>query len=164
MRPRVDYRSASKEAYIAFKAENRDSTLTAQQYGSIVRSFNTALAEHILTTGQRIRLPFGLGELSISKYKPKRHKTFTGKSGLPVTIIGLPIDWQKTRSAGHLVYHLNAHTDGYRFRWKWFAATAKFDSARCFSFKANRAPSRRLAQLLKTDSQYAQMYREWNDR
>lgn len=162
MRPKVDYRSDSKAAYEDFKKLFPKTETTRQQYSCIIRSFNTAIAEHVLETGSRIRLPFGLGDISITKYKPRKHKTFTDRGSRQVTIINLPIDWQKTRKAGKLIYHLNSHTDGYRFRWKWFSSTALFESARLFSFRPNRSQSRKLALYLKSDPKYAQIYRQWN--
>jgi hypothetical protein len=157
MRPKVDYRSTSKKAYENFCKAYPSEQITFAQYKSILFDFNTRL------TGDRIKLPYGLGEISIARFKPPRYKTFKDKSGSSVTIPGLPINWQKTKELGKIIYHLNAHTDGQKYRWKWFSKHARFASANCFSFRANRSASRRLAALIKSDPKYAQIYRQWED-
>lgn len=163
MRPKIDFRTAGKAAYLLFKQQHPHEDVSFKQYRDILLMFNTLLVEHILSTGSRVRLPHGLGEISIAKYTPRRYKTFTDKAGNLATIPGLPINWQKTREHKKIIYHLNAHTDGYKFRWKWFKSRARFAAAPCFTFKANRASSRKLAAYLKSGPQYAQIYRQWQD-
>ncbi|SEW21560.1 hypothetical protein SAMN05428988_3224 [Chitinophaga sp. YR573] len=163
MRPRIDYRSTSKAAYNDFCSQHPNEQISFIQYKEIILGFNTLLADHVLETGERIKLPFGLGEISIAKFRPPRQKTFLNKTGKAVTITGLPINWQKTREHKKIIYHLNAHTDGNKYRWKWFVKNARFAGAGCFSFRANRIPSRKLAQYLKSDPKYAQIYRQWQD-
>ena len=34
--------------------------------------------------------------------------------------VALPIDWQKTKERGKVIYNFNYHTDGYFFGWMWF--------------------------------------------
>ena len=163
MRPKTDYRSTSKKTYLAFKERYPGVDISFADYKNILFLFNGQLVEHILQTGEKLKLPFGLGEISVAKYKPLRQKTFTGKNGATTTIPGLPINWQKTRQQGKIIYHLNSHTDGHKYRWKWFRTKARFAGSSCFSFRPNRSTSRRLAYYLKNDPQSYQTYRQWED-
>lgn len=163
MRPKIDYRTTSRKAYEDFCRQNPKEKISFLQFRKILLQFNTQLTDYILETGERVKLPSGAGEISIAKYRPRRHKTFTDKTGKEVTITGLPINWQKTRQHGKIIYHLNSHSDGNQFRWKWFKKNARFAISACFSFRPNRAPSRKLAHNLKTNPRYAQLYRQWPD-
>jgi hypothetical protein len=163
MRPRIDFRSTSKAAYADFKKQYPSEELSFPEFKKILLLFNSLLVDYILETGDRLKLPFGLGEISVAKYKPRRTKTFQDKTGATVTIPGLPINWQKTRQQGKIIYHLNSHTDGHKYRWKWFRTKARFSTSKCFSFRANRITSRKLAHYLKKDPKYPQLYRLWED-
>lgn len=163
MRQKIDFRSSSKAAYLAFKARYPREELSFTDYKKILLHFNSLLVEHILQTGEKVKLPFGLGELSVAKYKPRREKTFMDKSGQLTTIPGLPINWEKTRQHGKIIYHMNSHTDGHKYRWKWFRTKARFAGSSCFSFRPGRVTSRKLAHYLKSDPQSYQKYRQWED-
>lgn len=161
MRPKIDYRSTSKAAYLAFREQYPNEDISFADYKNILLQFNRRIIAHILQTGEKIKLPFGLGELSIAKYTPRREKTFMDKNGKLTTIPGLPINWQKTREHGKIIYHLNSHTDGYKYRFKWFKTKARFAGSSCFGFKPNRIASRALAYSLKNDPRSYQIYRQW---
>lgn len=156
MRTKIDWRSSSKDNYNDFCKKNPTIKLSYDQWRNILYSFNESFREYILETGDRAKLPFGLGEFSISKKKRKKIKGKDGKE-----FINLPVDWQKTRAKGKKIYNFNFHTEGYFFGWVWFKNTARFLHSDMWYFKPCRTTSRLLSHYLKTNDRYQHLYCEW---
>jgi hypothetical protein len=131
--------------------------LSYDEWRNIIYSYNELFKGHILETGDKARLPFGFGEFSINK--KKRRRTITDPDGKEH--INLPIDWQKTREKGKLIYNFNFHTEGYFFGWIWFKKSVRFKHSDLWFFKPCRTTSRLLSHYLKTNDQYQHLYREW---
>ena len=53
-------------------------------------------------------MPYGLGLIQIVKYRPK---SLTPKS--------LSVDYKASKEYDKKIYHLNEHSDGYKFRLYW---------------------------------------------
>lgn len=156
MRVKVDWRSISKDNYIDFCKKNPSIKLTFNEWKNIIILFNDSFKEHILETGNKVKLPFGFGEFSINKKKRKRIK---GKDG--EDFINLPVDWKKTKEKGKIIYNFNYHTEGYFFGWLWFKNTVRFRFSNLWYFKPSRATSRLLAHYINTDDKYQKIYNEW---
>jgi len=155
-RVKVGWRSASKENYLDFCKKNKDIKLSFIEWKQIVYSFNEEFRREILETGEKLRLPMGLGEFTIHKKKRKTYKEYDG-----VKKINLPIDWQKTREKGKIIYNFNYHTEGYFFGWLWFRNTARFKQNNMWNFKPSRVTSRLITTYLNTDKKYQNLYQEW---
>lgn len=159
-RPKVEYRSTGIQSFKAYKQEHPNINITYQQFNQILRTCNAMIVDHILDSGEKFRLPYGFGDLSIHKWIPKRWRInkVTGKQ-----VNNYSIDWKKTREKGKHILHLNYHTQRYKFRWVWFISSSRLKYAYVFTFKPNRAASRKLAQYLKIpNSPYVQIYRQWD--
>lgn len=155
MRVKIDWRSASLENYKNFCKKHPTIKLTYDEWRNIIYSFNDAFKNYILETGEKAKLPFGFGEFSINKKKRRK------KKGLNDEFINLPIDWQKTKEKGKVIYNFNYHTEGFFFGWMWFKDTARFKNADLWYFKPSRTTSRILSHYLKTNEKYQHIYREW---
>lgn len=153
----VEWRSSSKENYNLFCKKYPKIVLTYEQWRIIIYSFNEAFREYILETGEKIKLPYGFGEISINKKKRKRLK------GPNNEFINLPIDWKKTKEKGKVIYNFNYDTEGYFFGWHWFKKSARFKQTDLWRFKPMRTTSRLLAHYIKIDKKYQQLYREWEN-
>jgi hypothetical protein len=151
----VEWRSASKENYVLFCKKNPKIVIGFEEWKVVLYSFNEALREYILETGESVKLPFGFGEISINKKKRKRYK------GVNNEFINLPIDWKKTKEKGKLIYNFNYDTEGYFFGWHWFKRTARFKHTDLWYFKPARTTSRLLCHYLKIDKKYQNIYMEW---
>lgn len=153
-----DYRQASKATYLRWKKSHPDVHLDYLQYQLIIYGFNYAFRDYLLETGERAKLPWGVGDFAIAKKKPRKHKISpkTGKE-----IIALPINWQKTNQLGYIVYHLNRHTEGFKFRVKWFISTAKYKLPDIWTFKPNRITSRLINHYILKDPKNQHKYQEW---
>ena len=156
MRATYGFRTASQLNYKDFRKKNPEMKITYLQFKEIIYGFNTMVVEHILETGEKVKLPAGIGEFAINKSKRKKIKIING-----VERIALPIDWKKTKEKGKIVYNFNYHTEEYRFKWKWFKRSAKFKYSDMFFFKPTRNNSRLLAHYLKVDEKYQHIYAPW---
>ena len=157
MRVATDWRSASNSEYYKFCKKYPHIKLTIDQWRNIVYGFNEAFKTYILETGSKEKLPAGFGYFSINKKKSK--KTVTDPQGR--VHINLPVDWQKSKEKGKIIYNFNYHTEGYRFRWMWFKDKARLPYTKLWWFKATRLTSRLLAHYLNTDNKYQHIYRPW---
>lgn len=155
MRVKIDWRSASLDNYKNFCKKHPTIKLTYDEWRNIIYSFNDAFKNYILETGEKAKLPFGFGEFSINKKKRRK------KKGLNDEFVNLPIDWQKTKEKGKIIYNFNYHTEGFFFGWMWFKETARFKNADLWYFKPSRTTSRILSHYLKTNEKYQHIYREW---
>lgn len=154
-RTKIDWRSSSKENYNDFCKKNPLIKLSFDQWKNIIYKFNDSFRNHILQTGEKIKMPNGFGEFSINKKKRRK------KKGLNDEFVNLPIDWQKTREKGKVIYNFNYHTEGYFFGWMWFKKTARFRNSEFWYFKACRFTSRLINHYIKTDDKYQHIYKEW---
>ena len=156
MRVKVEWRSASKENYILFCKKHPNIKLTYLEWETIIYGYNDLFREHILETGNKEKLPLGLGEVSIIKKKRKKITTHDG-----VEHINLPIDWKKTKEKGKVIYNFNYHTEGFFFGWFWFKKTARFKHANLWFFKPMRVTSRLITHYINVDEKYQHIYKEW---
>lgn len=157
-RVKVAYRSNSREVYNRFCKAHPSIKLSFEKWQEIIYTFNYNFRDHILETGDKCKLPWGLGVFSIQKKKAKKYVVVEGKE---FTV--LPIDWVKSRKLGKHVYNFNTHTDGYRYKWKWFREECRLYISDVWVFKPSRTTSRKLAEYLKRPNcHYAQLYREWD--
>ena len=152
----VDWRSSSKDNYNNFCKKNPTVNITFDEWRNVVYTFNDSFKNHILETGEKAKLPYGIGEFSINKKKRKKIKNVNGEEK-----INLPIDWQKTKQKGKIIYNFNYHTEGYFFGWVWFKETSRLRNLRLWFFKPSRNTSRILSHYIKTDDKYQHIYREY---
>lgn len=161
MRPVIDYRTAGNDAYKEFRTLYPKVDISKDLFRKVIYEFGNLLMEHLITTGEKVKLPSGIGYITVTKYRPRKYKDIVTKEGRRCTIVNLPVNWVQTKIHGKLIYHLNAHTDGYRFRWKWFSNTSRLEQASLFTFRASRKQSRRLAKLIKNQPRHAEQIRQW---
>ena len=106
-RSKVDWRSSSKANYQDFKLKYPATKISFEAWKHVIYGFNEGYRNHILETGDRVKMPFGFGDFSINKRKRVKKKTINGKE-----FINLPIDWKKTKEKGKIIYNFNFHTEG----------------------------------------------------
>jgi len=153
----VEYRTASRKVYNKFCAAHPNISISFEKWEEIIYAFNYNFRDHILETGDKCKLPWGMGAFTVSKKKSKRSIVIDGKEH-----IILAVDWEKTHRLGKRVYLLNNHTDGYRFKWYWFPYDSRFSNVEMWVWKPSRFTSRKLAEYLKRpNSPYPELYKEW---
>jgi hypothetical protein len=159
MRTRVDYRSANKNNYKDFCKNHPNISIFFDEWVSVIYGFNNLFREHILETGERMKLPAGLGDFSIKKKKQKKTIVKDGR-----TYITLSRDWVKTMERGKAIYNFNYHTEGYSFHWIWFRKSGIIKHRDLWYFKPCRSTSRMLCHYLKINNEYQHKYREWTNK
>ena len=88
-------------------------------------------------------MPYGLGFIQVGKYLPKQ---LTPKS--------LSIDYKATREYGKKIYHLNEHSDGYKYRLYWSRIPQTFPDRYKYQLSFVRQNKRRLAKLIFDKKDY----------
>jgi hypothetical protein len=156
VRPKREYSSASKANYLLFQEAYPAIDIPFTVWQNVIYSFNYGFRDHLLETGSRAKLPWGFGDLMISKKKKKKFKTAPDGT----QYINLSIDWKATREAGKRIYHTNDHTEGFNFYYRWEPSTARFYQRQLWSFKPSRISSRLLAHYLRQPD-YQHSYLEW---
>lgn len=158
MRVAVDWSSTSRDNYNDFCKKHPSVKVSFEEWKKIIYAFNEEFKEYILQTGEKAKLPQGFGEFSINKKKRRKVVTDpkTGKEH-----INLPIDWQKTKEKGKIIYNFNYHSEGHFFGWQWFKDVARFKHLDLWWFKPSRTTSRLLAHYIKIDDKYQHLYQSW---
>ena len=159
MRTAVEWRSASLQNYKLFCKKHPTIKLTYDEWRNIIYSYNELYKEYLLETGNREKLPLGFGDFAITKKKRRKTVSYNG-----IEYINLPIDWQKTREKGKVIYNFNYHTEGFFFGWFWFKKTARFKHSNLWYFKPTRVTSRLSNHYIKVDDKYQHIYKEWNNQ
>jgi hypothetical protein len=159
MRQKYEYRMASRENYEQFISEHSDIKLSFTEWQNIIYTFNYNFRDYLLETGDKAKLPWGIGEFAVNKKKMK--STFVHpETGKEYRI--LPVDWKKTREKGKYIYHLNKHTNGYRYKWKWFISSSRLFKADIWVFKPSRVSSRLINHYIQQSEEYQHIYKEWH--
>jgi nucleoid DNA-binding protein len=157
MRVSVDYRSGSRDNYIAFCKKHPNIKVSFDQWRNIIYGFNESFKTYILETGLKARIPSGFGEFSITKKKRKRITIDPdGKEH-----INLPVDWKKSKEKGKKIYNFNFHTEGYFFGWMWFKKSTRIKNVDLWWFKPSRITSRLINHYIKADPKYQHLYQCW---
>lgn len=155
-RSKCDFRMAGRHLYKEWCEEHPESDISYVEFQNIIYTFNEGFRDYLLETGQHGKLPWGFGDFVISKKKPRTKKKLEdGRE-----IISLPIDWKKTKEAGTLRYHLNTHTEGFKFRIKWVIKSRRFKYSEVWTFKPSRISSRLLRHYINQG--YQHKYYEWD--
>ena len=106
-------------------------------YKHILDEMCRIILEHVLERSEGFKMPFGLGTIQVCKYRPK---TLTEKS--------LSIDYRSSSEYGKRIYHLNEHSDGYKYRLYWSKTPKTFPDRYKYQLSLVRSNKRKLAQLI----------------
>ena len=112
-------------------------------YKLVLDTMCTVILEHVLNASEGFKMPFGLGFIQVGKYRPK---TYTDKS--------LSVDYRASKEYGKRIYHLNEHSDGYKYRLYWSKIPRTFPHRYKYSLCLVRQNKRKLAQLIFNKQDY----------
>lgn len=112
-------------------------------YTRILEEMCNVILQHIFNCSEGFKMPYGLGFIQIGKYKPK---TFTAKS--------LSIDYKASKEYDKRIYHLNEHSDGYKYRLYWSKIPRTFPDRYRYQLCLVRDNKRKLAQLIFNKQDY----------
>ena len=132
------------DMYKQYKEEHADNPLYEvdnKTFYAICSEFNSAVVDAILRDGKKFIMPYSIGSIHISKYKPKLEDIRKRTSF---------IDWQNTAKLGKIVYHLNEHSDGFKYNIKWEKKKNVLRYIDIYKFVPTREFKRTLARLIKS--------------
>lgn len=112
-------------------------------YKRVLREMCKVILETILNASEGFKMPYGLGFIQIGKYKPK---TFTPQS--------LSVDYKASKDYDKKIYHLNEHSNGYKYRLYWSKLPKTFPDRYKYSLGLVRQNKRKLAQLIFNKQDY----------
>lgn len=134
-------------------------------FSEIIREFNLELSRILIDEGTEFKLPARLGFFRIKKYKKKIKLNEDGS----IDKSKMSVDWKATKELWKreypgidkdslkqikgkpLVYHLNEHTDGYKFFLYWNKKGSNAVNRSVYSFIFTNVNHRWLAHTLKTN-------------
>ena len=112
-------------------------------YKRILDEMCKVILNHILNGSDGFKMPYGLGFVQVGKYRPK---SYTNKS--------LSVDYKASKKIGKRIYHLNEHSDGYKYRLHWSKVPQTFPDRYKYQLCLVRANKRKLAQLIFNKKDY----------
>lgn len=125
--------------YVKSIGDNPKLYVDYNMFRKILNMYFLYLRDQVLYQSKTIKLPFRLGYLSVIKRKPK---TYDSKS--------LRLDFAATNKYGKVIYHLNEHSDGFKYRFYWSKLNVIVPNHRKYQLIATRANKRELARIIKS--------------
>lgn len=131
------------DIYKLYIKENNDVDILYSRFKRILDEINKSILECLQDRSDGFKMPLGLGYLRIVKYKPKR---LDDKS--------LSIDYKASEEYGKRIYHLNEHSNGYKYRLYWTKLPRTFPDRYKYQVQFVRTNKRRLAKLIFNKQDY----------
>lgn len=145
-RNRIRNEYTQTELYNAYKEEVSDNSLydvDKKTYYKVYTEFMKAVINEILFNGLKYKLPYNLGIIHVVK-RPVRTDDFTQGQ----------IDWKETIKHNKLIYHLNDHSNNFRYSFYWDKATTnKRRNIGLYKVVMSRHNKRLLAKIIKSGEQ-----------
>lgn len=160
---KIETHYGMKDFYNYYK-KNTENPISYADFTSLHQEINESIVTSVIEQNYIHTFPCKVGKLRIKKYKAKikvhDDGTFEWKA--------LKIDYQKTWKYWRekypektdqeiltipnkaRVYHMNQHTNGYRYKYVWDKSVAIFKGKSVVTFKPVRTVSRALAAWLKS--------------
>jgi len=112
--------------------------VTYSEFVEITKDFYNRMMEEVMYRNATFKLPFRMGYLNIIKRKVNFKNN-------------LAIDWKTTNETGKKVYHMNDHTGGYKYLFKWTKTNVLVQNKFLYRLQMTRKYRRLLAKLIKQD-------------
>lgn len=101
------------------------------------------IIKYVLDDSRGFKMPYGLGFIQVGKYRPKK---LDDKS--------LSVDYKASKEYNKRIFHLNEHSDGYKFRLYWSRVPQTFPDRYRYQLNLVRRNKRKLAQLIFNKHDY----------
>lgn len=134
----------NKKSYTIYDMyQNFDENVSYFDFKRILSEFNKTILNSIQDRSEVFKMPYGLGYICIVKYKPKKlSKEY------------LSNDYKLSKEYGKTIYHLNEHSDGFKFRLFWSKLPQTFPNRYKYQLQFVRQNKRRLAQNIFNNKDY----------
>lgn len=128
------------KSYQEYVADNPLYQIEYKTFREIITDYFQYLRDQIIEEGREVKLPCRLGSLYVIKHRPKH---LDGRS--------LRVDYYSTKKYGKLMYHLNEHSDGYKYRFRWDRRECNVPNRSKYNLVMTRQNKRRLASIIKNN-------------
>ena len=112
-------------------------------YKRILDEMCRVILDHVLNRSEGFKMPYGLGLIQVVKYKPKK-----------LNEQSLSVDYKISKEYDKRIYHLNEHSNGYKYRLYWSKIPRTFPDRYKYQLSFVRQNKRRLAQLIFNKQDY----------
>ena len=112
-------------------------------YKRVLDEMCNVILEHVLDAAEGFKMPYGLGFIQIGKYKPKS-----------LSPQSLSVDYKASKEYDKKIYHLNEHSNGYKYRLYWSKIPRTFPDRYKYQLSLIRQNKRKLAQLIFNKQDY----------
>ncbi len=131
------------DMYASFLKQNEGVERSYFDFKRILDRMGTLILERVLERSEGFKMPYGLGFIQIGKYRPKNYDSQS-----------LSVDYKASNEYGKRIYHLNEHSNGYKYRLFWSKIPRTFPDRYKYQLSLVRANKRRLAQLIFNNKDY----------
>ena len=125
------------KSYINYIGSNDAYRIDYKVFSSILYDYFKIIADAIILKAADVKLPSQLGTIFVRKRKFKPYRNH------------LNVDFKSTNELGKTVLHMNEHTNGYSFMFKWEKRNIAFRSSILYQLVMSRDNKRRLAKCIK---------------
>ena len=122
------------DSYSEYVEDNPLYQVEYRVFRDIINDYFKYLRDELIENGKEVRM----GTIQIVKHKPKE---YTGKS--------LRIDYAESKKAGKIIYHLNEHSNFYKYRVYWNKQNMITPNKTKYQLVMTRDNKRHLAQIIK---------------
>ena len=112
-------------------------------YKSVLDEMCKIILDHVLMRSEGFKMPYGLGFIQIGKYRPKN-----------LNDQSLSVDYKSSKEYNKRIFHLNEHSDGYKYRLYWSKIPRTFPDRYKYQLQLVRQNKRKLAQLIFNKQDY----------
>lgn len=119
-------------------------------YSEIIKEFNRKLVETIIENSEGVKLPLNLGYIRVKKSKVnllRKDKLIPNWGATNKLWAANP----EAKTKKTIVYHLNEHRDGFKYKIYWDKSQARVKNKTFYYFIPTRAFKRNLASVLKNN-------------
>lgn len=131
------------DMYKSFLDENKPIEVSYFDFKRILDTMSRIIQEELLNKSEGFKMPYGLGYVQICKYLPKNYESQS-----------LSVDYKSSKEFGKRIFHLNEHSDGYKYRLFWSRIPKTFPDRYRYQLSLVRANKRKLAQLIFNNNDY----------
>ena len=139
---KIRNRKQSYTTYDIYNNYDKRDQIPYSTFRGIVDKLNDSILS-VLQNGQNYKLPCSLGTVQIVKYKPKEYNKHS-----------LSIDFNESKKLDKRIYHLNEHSNGYKYRLYWSKIPKTFSDRYKYQLMFTRANKRNLAKLIFKNKDY----------
>ena len=125
--------------YIKDKDINSPYYIDEQEYMNIIEDYIKIINDELLNKASIFKMPYRLGTIQIVKLSSSnnRNKKYS-------------IDFNLTNKYGKTIYHLNEHSDGYKYMFRWSKIKSVVKNKTKYRFVPTRTNKRQLANYIKS--------------